>query len=142
MSFATPAPKIAWIQDHLIVNDSAYGEPCFGTNEQPGKDFRGRGPRQLTHYESYRRCAQTIGYSQPELVENNPLVIIETGLWFWNDRGIGSIADNPTAIGGEGVKKVTRPINSGYKNLPERQQFRREISSIFNQDFSSGCTDD
>ncbi|MGF6853906.1 glycoside hydrolase family 19 protein [Paraburkholderia sp. CI3] len=145
MTFPTPAEKIAWIQNHLIANDAAYGEHCFGSNEQPGKDFRGRGLLHLTHYETYKRCAHAIGYptdSQPELVENNPRVIIETGLWFWSDRGIGSIADNPTTLGDEGVKKVTHPINPGYKGISERQQFKREISAIFDQDFSSGCTDD
>ncbi|RKT13442.1 putative chitinase [Paraburkholderia sp. RAU2J] len=145
MTFASPSAKIAWIQNHLIANDPAYGEHCFGTNEQPGKDFRGRGLLQLTWYDTYKSCAQAIGYpidSQPELVENNPRVIIETGLWFWRDRGIGSIADNPATIGDEGVKMVTHPINSAYKGLPERQQFHREISTIFDQDFSSGCADD
>ncbi|KUY84500.1 glycoside hydrolase family 19 protein [Burkholderia sp. RF4-BP95] len=145
MTFPTPSAKIAWIQNNLIANDVAYGEHCFGSNEQPGKDFRGRGLLHLTHYETYRRCAQATGHlidSQPELVENNPIAIIETGLWFWRDRRIGSIADNPAVVGDDGVKKVTRPINPGYKGLSERQQFKREISSIFNQDFSSRCTDD
>ncbi|WP_175681876.1 glycoside hydrolase family 19 protein [Burkholderia cenocepacia] len=145
MTFPTSAAKVAWIQDHLVANDIAYGEHSFGASEQPGKDFRGRGLLHLTHYETYKRCAQAIGHpidSQPELVESDPKIIIETGLWFWSDRGIGLIADNPTTMGDEGVKKVTRPINSGYKGLSERQQFKREISIIFNQDFSSGCTDD
>ncbi|AFT85319.1 glycoside hydrolase family 19 protein [Paraburkholderia phenoliruptrix] len=145
MTFPTPAAKIAWIQNHLIANDPAYGEHCFGVNVQPGKDFRGRGLLQLTFYETYKRCGDAIGYpidSQPELVESNPRVIIETGLWFWANYGIGSIADNPSTIGDDGVKKVTYPINSGYKALSERQRFHREISIIFNQEFSSGCTDD
>ncbi|CAN0626531.1 putative chitinase [Burkholderia multivorans] len=145
MSFSARNEKIEWIQNNLIANDVAYGEHCFGANERPGKDFRGRGLLHLTHYETYKRCAQAIGNpidSRPELVEDNPRVIIETGLWFWRDRGIGSIADNPAAIGDEGVKKVTRPINPGYKGLFERQRFKREISAIFNQDFLSGCTDD
>ncbi|NTZ04623.1 glycoside hydrolase family 19 protein [Burkholderia metallica] len=145
MIFPTSAAKIAWIQDHLVANDAAYGEHSFGASEQPGKDFRGRGLLHLTHYGTYKRCAQAIGHpidSQPELVENDPKVIIETGLWFWSDRGIGLIADNPTTLGDEGVKKVTHPINPGHKGLSERQQFKREISIIFNQDFSSGCTDD
>ncbi|OMG75429.1 glycoside hydrolase family 19 protein [Burkholderia ubonensis] len=145
MTFPNHKAKIAWIQSHLIANDVAYGEHCFGANEQPGKDFRGRGLLHLTHYKTYKRCAKAIDYpidSQPELVENNHRVIIETGLWFWMANGIGAIADNPATIGDEGVKKVTHPINPGYKGLSERQQFKREISVIFNEDFSSGCVDD
>ena len=52
------------------------------------------------------------------------------------------IADNPAALGDEGVKKVTRPINAGYMGLSERQQFKREISIVFDQCYSSGCSDD
>jgi len=145
MTFSTPAAKIAWIQNHLIANDPAHGEHCFGTNEQPGKDFRGRGLLQLTFYETYKRCAKAIGYpidSQPELVENDPKVIIESSLWYWGDRSIGAIADDTATLGNDRVRKVTYPINSAYKALTERQQFHREISSAFNQTFLSGCTDD
>ena len=145
ITFSSPAEKIAWIQNHLIANDAAYGEHCFGTNEQPGKDFRGRGLLHLTHYDTYKACASEIGYpidSQPELVETSQKVIIKTGLWFWWKNRIGLIADDPTTTGDPGVRKVTYPINSGYKGLDERQQFKREISLIFNQHFLSGCTDD
>lgn len=145
MIFPTHAEKIRWIQSHLIANDAAYGEHCFGATEQLGKDFRGRGLLHLTHYETYRQCAQAIGYpidSKPEFVEINMRVAIETGLWFWMTKGIGLIADDLATIGDEGVRKVTRPINPGYRGLSERQQFKREISAIFNHDFSSECTDD
>ncbi|MDN8010198.1 glycoside hydrolase family 19 protein [Burkholderia multivorans] len=145
MTFSTMDEKIAWIQKNLIENDAAYGEHCFGVDDQPGKDYRGRGLLHLTHYETYRRCAQEIGYpidSQPELVESSPRVIIETGLWFWWVNGIGSIADDPKTLGDPGVKTVTRRINRGYKGLLERQQFKREISAVFNKEFLSGCLDD
>ncbi|WP_419865691.1 glycoside hydrolase family 19 protein, partial [Burkholderia latens] len=145
MSFSSRTEKIAWIENNLIANDAAYGEHCFGAREQPGKDFRGRGLLHLTHYGTYKRCALETNFpidDQPELVESNSRVIIETGLWFWSDRGIGVIADDSATIGDDGVKKVTYPINPGYKGLSERQEFKREISVIFNQDFSSGCVDD
>ncbi|MCA8374650.1 lytic transglycosylase domain-containing protein [Burkholderia multivorans] len=145
MKFSTADEKIAWIQNHLVANDAAYGEHCFGANEQPGKDFRGRGLLQLTFYETYLRCAKAIGFpidSDPELVARNNRVIIESGLWYWSSVGIGSIADDPATVGDEGVRKVTVPINKKCMALSERQQFHREISSIFNKDFSSGCTDD
>ncbi|WP_413169304.1 glycoside hydrolase family 19 protein, partial [Burkholderia latens] len=145
MSFSSRTEKVAWIENNLIANDAAYGEHCFGAREQPGKDFRGRGLLHLTHYGTYKRCALETNFpidDQPELVESNSRVIIETGLWFWSDRGIGVIADDSATIGDDGVKKVTYPINPGYKGLSERQEFKREISVIFNQDFSSGCVDD
>ncbi|WP_423381088.1 glycoside hydrolase family 19 protein [Burkholderia sp. LMG 32019] len=145
MKFSSQDEKIKWIQDHLVANDAAYAEHCFGTNDQPGKDFRGRGLLQLTFYGTYQRCAKAIGYpvdSQPELVEANNRVIIESALWYWHSTGIGAIADDPATRGDEGVRSVTKPINSDCKALDERQQFHREISLVFNKDFSSGCTDD
>jgi len=142
LTFATTQAKLNWIQTHIIGNDAAYGEHCYGTNEQPGKDFRGRGLLHLTHYDTYKKCAQEIGYpinSQPELVENNPRVIIETGLWFWKKNNIANIANNSENDGNEGVKKVTHPINSGYDGLANRQTYKREISANFDEEFFSGC---
>ncbi|WP_269508465.1 glycoside hydrolase family 19 protein [Burkholderia sp. IMCC1007] len=145
MKFSSSDEKIKWIHDNLVANDAAYAEHCFGTNEQPGKDFRGRGLLQLTFYGAYQKCARAIGYpidSQPELVESDNRVIIESGLWYWHSRGIGAIADDPATRGEEGVRKVTKPINTACKALDERQHFHREISLVFNKYFSSGCTDD
>ncbi|OXI18498.1 glycoside hydrolase family 19 protein [Burkholderia sp. AU15512] len=145
ISFSSSSEKIKWIQDHLVANDAGYAEHCFGANEQPGKDFRGRGLLHLTHYETYRICAQEIASpidSQPELVESDPRIIIETGLWFWKSRRIGAIADNPLNVGDNGVKKVTYPINPGLAGLPERREFKKEISPIFNEYLISGCLDD
>jgi predicted chitinase len=145
ITFPNHTAKIQWIDQHLLGNDSALGEHSYGTSEQPGKDFRGRGLLHLTHYETYKKCAKETGYpinSQPELVENNPRVIVETGLWFWKDRNIAAIADDPGTFGDEGVRKVTRPINSGLDGIARRQQYFREITTLFNQIFHSGCIND
>jgi predicted chitinase len=137
--------KLDWIETNLMNNDTGYGEHCFGSNAQPEKDFRGRGMIHLTHYETYRRCASAIGQpidSQPELVESNNRVIIETALWFWKDNKIGAIANNHANDGDAGVTNVTRPINSGLAGLTDRQKYKREISAIFDQMFlanHAGC---
>ena len=144
ITFKNEKEKIEWIQKNLVANDAAYGEHCFGSDSQPGKDFRGSGLLHLTHYENYKRCAQAIGYpidSQPELVERDLRVVIESGLWYWKDRKIGVIADDSMGVGDEGVKNVTRLINPGYKGITERRQFKREISTHFNEYFLSGCVD-
>ena len=143
ITFRSHAEKIKWIDENLIGNDAAYGEHCFGSNEQPGKDFRGRGFIHLTHYETYRRCAQATGLpidSNPELLENDPDAAIESALWFWKDRDIGPIADNLSNSGDSGVTAVTRPINTGLAGLSDRQKYKREISPVFNRHFNSGCT--
>jgi predicted chitinase len=97
----------------------------------------------LTHYATYLKCAQAIGQpidSQPELVESNPRVIIETALWFWKDKKIDTIANNHANDGDAGVANVTRPINSALKGLDSRQKYKREISTVFDQLYpTTGC---
>jgi predicted chitinase len=124
ISFSSHTDKIAWVEAHLMNNDAGYGEHCYGTSAQPGKDFRGRGMIHLTHYETYHKCAQAIGQpidSQPELVETDPRIIIETALWFWKNNNIAAIANNHANDGDAGVANVTRPINSGLKGLADRR---------------------
>jgi predicted chitinase len=143
ITFSSRQDKITWIQNNIVNNDRAYGEHLYGRNEVPEKDFRGRGLLHLTHYDTYVRCARAIEQpidTQPELVESDPRVIIETGLWFWKDRNIAAIANNPANDGNEGVKKVTKPINTGLDGLANRQRFKREISVVFDQVFLANHT--
>jgi predicted chitinase len=143
ITFANESEKLIWIDENLIGNDAAYGEHCFGSKEQPGKDFRGRGLIHLTHYETYKKCAKETGLpidSNPELLETDFSVAIETALWFWKSRNIATIAENISLSGDAAVIAVTRPINTGLEGLSERQRLKREISPIFNRHFRSGCS--
>ncbi|AZG14754.1 glycoside hydrolase family 19 protein [Cupriavidus pauculus] len=146
LSFSSQEEKISWVQENLVANEEGYADHCFGSDEQPGKDFRGRGLLHLTHYENYKRCGRDIGYpidESPELVEKDGAVIVESGLWFWKYRRIGRVADNPMISGDVAVKDVTRRINPGYAGLAERQRFKREISLVFREQYSSSrCEDD
>jgi predicted chitinase len=142
LSFASDEEKLSWIDEYLIGNDAAYGLHCYGNAEQPGKDFRGRGLIHLTHYETYKRCARDTGLpidSNPELLERDFAVAIETALWFWKVRRIAAIAEDPTLNGDAGVTAVTRPINIGLAGLPDRQKYKREITKEFNANFDSRC---
>jgi predicted chitinase len=137
-----------WIRDNLIGNDAGYGEHCFGSNLYPGKDYRGRGLLHLTHYDHYEKCARGTGLtvdSQPELVETNPRVIIETGLWFWRWKQSGAIqiiADDPSKTGNTSVKLITKLVTgSEDQGLTDRQRYKREISPIFNE-MLGGCADE
>ncbi|WP_433736007.1 glycoside hydrolase family 19 protein [Pseudomonas putida] len=142
LSFASDEEKLMWIDEHLIGNDAAYGLHCYGNAEQPGKDFRGRGLIHLTHYETYKRCAKETGLpidSNPELLEKDFAVAIETALWFWKVRRIAAIAEDRSISGDAGVTAVTRPINMGLAGLSDRQKYKREITKRFNAHFSSRC---
>ncbi|MDH0338559.1 glycoside hydrolase family 19 protein [Metapseudomonas otitidis] len=142
MTFSSREEKIQWIQDNLIRNDAAYGEHAFGSNEQPGKDYRGRGLLHLTHYDTYKRCGVAIGldiHKLPELVEGNSRAIVETGLWFWKDNRLKSIAEDRSISTQTAVTRITRIINGGLKGIEERNQFMNEISITFSELYGATC---
>lgn len=142
LSFANNEEKLGWIDEHLLGNDAAYGLHCYGNAAQPGKDFRGRGLIHLTHYETYRQCARETGLpidSNPELLEKDFAIAIETALWFWKVRRIAAIAEDRSQNGNASVTAVTRPINIGLAGLSDRQVYKREITKKFNAHFRSRC---
>ncbi|WP_339015053.1 glycoside hydrolase family 19 protein [Aeromonas popoffii] len=124
--------KMDYIKRHLLNNDAGYGEHAFGSNEFPGKDYRGRGLLHLTHAENYRLCALATGlniYSNPELVESDMSSIVLSGFWFWSSNNLGSIADsNVNHL--DKVKKITKIINPGLKGLEERVEFTAEAREL------------
>ncbi|MNG81711.1 Chitinase class I [compost metagenome] len=124
--------KMDYIRRHLLNNDSGYGEHSFGSNEFPGKDYRGRGLLHLTHAENYRLCALATGlniYSNPELVETDMSSIVLSGFWFWSTNSLGLIADNDLGYVDK-VNKVTKIINPGLKGLEERIEFTAEAREL------------
>ncbi|MFQ2718402.1 glycoside hydrolase family 19 protein [Aeromonas caviae] len=124
--------KMDYIRRHLLNNDSGYGEHSFGSNEFPGKDYRGRGLLHLTHAENYRLCALATGlniYSNPELVETDMSSIVLSGFWFWSTNNLGLIANNNLGYVDK-VKKVTKVINPGLKGLEERIEFTAEAREL------------
>lgn len=143
ITFRTDQEKLQWIEDNLIGNDPGYGEHCFGNAAHPGKDYRGRGFIHLTHYSTYKKCADATGLaidSNPEMLESNYPAAIESALWFWQDNSIAAIANSTDLSGDDAVTAVTKPINTGLAGLADRQRYKREISPIFNTEFSSRCT--
>lgn len=143
LRFVSKEEKLKWIDENLLGNDAAYGVHCYGSTEQPGKDFRGRGLIHLTHYETYKKCAKETGLKidvMPELLESDFAVAIETALWFWQGKNIALIAEDTSLSENAAVIAVTRPINVGLAGLPERQQYKRDITPIFFHHFETECT--
>lgn len=130
ITFNTMQEKLNYIQAHLIGNDPAYGEHSFGTNEHPGKDYRGRGLLHLTHYQTYQLCATELGIpidSEPDLVQSDMKVALETGLWFWKKNNIGAIAESTSLTTEEIFTKVTKKINTGLASFNDRKIYTNEI---------------
>ncbi|MCV2221328.1 glycoside hydrolase family 19 protein [Pseudomonas mercuritolerans] len=138
----TREEKLEYIDQHLIANDPAYGKHSFGSNQYPHNDYRGRGLLHLTHYANYRECAVAIGVNidaNPNLVQDNMRVALESGLWFWKAKGIGSLADASSPDVDAKIKSVTRIINSGLKELDQREKFTKEVAEKFKVVFG-GCS--
>jgi predicted chitinase len=156
LSFPTQAAKLTWMTNNVIRNDRAYGELLYGVNGRPGLDYRGRGLIHLTHYSAYQDCAAGTGHpvdDQPELLENDMRIVIESALWYWRNkpvtnaqanqmggRSLPAIANNTANDGDNGVQNVTRIVTgSSTQGVKERQDYKREISPTFDLYFSSGC---
>jgi predicted chitinase len=133
--------KLQYIDDHLLGNDPAYGKHSFGSSDYPDNDYRGRGLLHLTHYETYKKCANDIGMridANPLLVETDVYAIVASGSWFWKDKHIGLIADDSSLDIDLKIRKVTKVINAGLDKLNLRNSYSKEIIEIINTDFG-GC---
>lgn len=87
-------------------------------NTQPGDGwrFRGRGLKQLTGRDNYRRCSKSIGedlvtYPERLLLPVNAAL---SAAWFWESNNLNALAD----LGD--VRAMTKVINGGEFGLPDR----------------------
>ena len=82
-----------------------------------GYKYRGRGCIQLTGKNNYQSFGLSIGadlVSNPDLVKTSYALI--SAAWFWDARGLNSIADK----GLETVPEITKVINGGSIGLASR----------------------
>lgn len=105
-----------------FVYGGKFGLKRLG-NTQPddGWNFRGRGLKQLTGRDNYRRFS--LGWLgnesllvAPELVAE-PHGAVASAVWFWGNKGLNAIADTGD------VAAVTLKVNGGDIGLPERIKF-------------------
>lgn len=135
----TRQQKLNYIWSHLADNDAAYGFHLYGNDKYPNRDYRGRGLLHLTHFRGYEDCAKGTGLdivNNPNLLENNYSVAIETGIWFWKNKKNGKIV---TLAASESIKidsdiittSITRLVNGGEMKLNERKIAKKEIARKF-----------
>ncbi|MBP0948681.1 peptidoglycan DD-metalloendopeptidase family protein [Pseudomonas alliivorans] len=133
--------KLKYVDDHLLGNDAGYAQHCFGSNDYPNNDYRGRGLLHLTFYETYKRCADAIGVridATPSLIETDVNAIVASGSWYWKNNNIGAIADDASLEVDLKVRRVTAKINTGLDQLAKRKAVSKEIIQLINNDFG-GC---
>src|SRR5690606_17283422 len=80
--------------------------PC-----QPGKDYYGRGPLQITWNYNYGAPGKFLGLpllTDPDMVARSPEVACKCAMWFWN-QNVRPVLD-------QGFGATTRRINGGECN--------------------------
>lgn len=101
-----------------ILYGGRFGEKNLG-NIYPndGWLYIGRGFKQLTGRENYRRCSLAIYRDErlletPELLEQ-PEAAAQSAGWFWNDKGLNTPADE------DDLRSVRKTVNGGLLGLDE-----------------------
>jgi predicted chitinase len=93
---------------------SSQNCPC-----EPGKQYFGRGPIQISWNYNYCAAGQALGHdlrAQPELVAQNATIAWETGLWFWmTQTGAGNHTPHNGIVDGHGFGETIRSINGSQE---------------------------
>ncbi|MCF3118711.1 chitinase [Streptomyces arenae] len=77
--------------------------------------YYGRGPIQLSWNFNYKAAGDALGIdllNNPYLVEQNPAIAWQTGLWYWNtQKGPGTMTPHNAMVNGAGFGETIRAIN-------------------------------
>ena len=125
-----PANQVALAN---ILYGGEFGRKQLGNTELgDGWKFRGRGLKQLTGRDNYRRFSLAWRgdehlLQQPEVVEQ-PHAAVASAVWFWEsqkDRGIEKAAD------ARDVETVTELVNGGDNGLDDRFHWTAQYLRAF-----------
>jgi putative chitinase len=111
-----------------IVYGGAFGREKLG-NTQPGDGwlYRGRGAKQLTGRDNYKRCGHALGIdllANPDLLLQPADAMLSAG-WFWSTMKLNELAD----LGD--VQGMTRKVNGGVNGLAQREALWQEGLRVF-----------
>lgn len=112
----------------LIANMVYSNRMGNGTAESgEGWKYRGRGLKQLTGKDNYKRCGEALGVdlvANPDLLLE-PMFAARSAGWFWKVNNLSSFADNAD------IKGMTKKINGGYIGLEQRHALYNKIMAAF-----------
>jgi putative chitinase len=113
-----------------ILYGGEWGRKNLG-NTQPGDGwrFRGRGIKQLTGRDNYRRFSRA-WLGDESLLENpdrvaNPDGAVASAIWFWRANGLNEIADRGS------VDAVTKVVNGGTLGLSDRKTWTQKYAAAW-----------
>ncbi|MVO88612.1 chitinase [Streptomyces sp. p1417] len=94
---------------HYCDKNQPYGCPAGNAA------YYGRGPIQLSWNFNYKAAGEALGIdllNNPWLVERDPSVAWQTGLWYWNtQKGPGTVTGHQAIVDGHGFGESIRSIN-------------------------------
>jgi putative chitinase len=94
-----------------------------------GWKYRGRGAKQLTGKDNYKRCGDALGVdlvANPDLLLE-PIYAARSAGWFWKTNNLSPLAD------ASDIKGMTKKINGGFIGLEARQAlFDKIMAAIGN----------
>lgn len=113
-----------------ILYGGEFGRKNLG-NTQPGDGwkFRGRGLKQLTGRDNYRRFSRA-WLGDESLLENpdrvgNPDGAVASAVWFWKANGLNEVADRGS------VDAVTKVVNGGTVGLADRKTWTQKYAGAW-----------
>ncbi len=107
-----------------LVYSSRMGNGAAETGE--GWKYRGRGAKQLTGKDNYKRCGEALGLdliANPDLLLE-PINAARSAGWFWKVNKLADYADKGD------IKGMTKKINGGYIGLEARQALYNSIMGV------------
>jgi putative chitinase len=106
-------------QPEKIAN-KVYSGRLGNTEDGDGAKYIGRGLIQVTGKENYTHCGEALGVdliAEPQLLEEPRYAALSAG-WFWNKKGLNTLADEGTS---NSFEVMTKRINGGLLGLDDRK---------------------
>ena len=120
-----------------VANQEAIADTVYGGewgrkhlgNTEPGDGwrFRGRGLKQLTGRDNYKRCGAALAedfVSAPDRLLLPVNAALSAG-WFWASHGLNEAADRGDVL------EMTKIINGGVNGLDQRQALYTQGMEVF-----------
>ena len=108
-----------------LIANMVYSSRMGNGPPQSGEGwlYRGRGAKQLTGKDNYKRCGEALGLdllANPDLLLE-PVPAARSAGWFWKTNNLSKFADEGD------IKGMTKKINGGYIGLEKRQELYNKI---------------